>query len=296
MIMSSYLMDSNYIDPKFPPCEEYSQNNYIPDHSPEYYSRTRESSYPHHHQELYPVPRPSFPDRQYSCASIQAAGNAAAHQRGPGPAAGGRHLPEKAQQLCEPAALSTSATTPAPAPAACGQPAPEHPHGTAAKQPVVYPWMKKIHVSTGMQLLFSSPSRYGGRCVLSPCARPPKISRGGKKGKKKRREGRSGGQTSLPLFPPELLALPAGPSIAPSAPSHVSNPHCQKKPQNPPNQRKPSPLPKKVCSPGIKTRMQIRAGGRKPGEQDAGGGGEGRGGGFGCGQRCKTAQIFSSER
>ncbi|KFP89152.1 Homeobox protein Hox-C4, partial [Apaloderma vittatum] len=41
MIMSSYLMDSNYIDPKFPPCEEYSQNNYIPDHSPEYYSRTR---------------------------------------------------------------------------------------------------------------------------------------------------------------------------------------------------------------------------------------------------------------
>ncbi|NWI65625.1 HXC4A protein, partial [Psilopogon haemacephalus] len=54
MIMSSYLMDSNYIDPKFPPCEEYSQNNYIPDHSPEYYSRTRESSYQHHHQELFP--------------------------------------------------------------------------------------------------------------------------------------------------------------------------------------------------------------------------------------------------
>ncbi|KFZ61287.1 Homeobox protein Hox-C4, partial [Antrostomus carolinensis] len=48
MIMSSYLMDSNYIDPKFPPCEEYSQNNYIPDHSPEYYNRTRESSYQHH--------------------------------------------------------------------------------------------------------------------------------------------------------------------------------------------------------------------------------------------------------
>ncbi|XP_062453400.1 homeobox protein Hox-C4 [Rhea pennata] len=148
MIMSSYLMDSNYIDPKFPPCEEYSQNNYIPDHSPEYYSRTRESSYQHHHQELYPVPRPSFPDRQYSCASIQAPGNAAAHQRGPGQTPGGQHLSEKAQQLCEQAALSTSSTTPSPAPAACGQPNPEHPNSTASKQPIVYPWMKKIHVST----------------------------------------------------------------------------------------------------------------------------------------------------
>eukprot|EP00076_Gallus_gallus_P031060 XP_015155814.1 homeobox protein Hox-C4 [Gallus gallus] len=150
MIMSSYLMDSNYIDPKFPPCEEYSQNNYIPDHSPEYYSRTRESSYQHHHPELYPVPRPSFPDRQFSCGSIQQApGNPAAHQRGHGQTAGGQqHLSEKAQQLCEQAALSTTSTTPSPAPPACNQPNPDHPNSTASKQPIVYPWMKKIHVST----------------------------------------------------------------------------------------------------------------------------------------------------
>ena len=153
MIMSSYLMDSNYIDPKFPPCEEYSQNNYIPDHSPEYYSRTRESSYQHHHPELYPVPRPSFPDRQFSCGSIQ---QAAGNQRGHGQTAGGQqHLSEKAQQLCEQAALSTTSTTPSPAPPACNQPNPDHPNSTASKQPIVYPWMKKIHVSTGMQLLFS---------------------------------------------------------------------------------------------------------------------------------------------
>ena len=69
MIMSSYLMDSNYIDPKFPPCEEYSQNSYIPEHSPEYYSRTRDTGYQHHHQDLYP-PRVTYPDRQYNCASI----------------------------------------------------------------------------------------------------------------------------------------------------------------------------------------------------------------------------------
>ncbi|NXX16338.1 HXC4 protein, partial [Podargus strigoides] len=141
MIMSSYLMDSNYIDPKFPPCEEYSQNNYIPEHSPEYYSRTRESSYQHHHPELYPVPRPSFPERPFACGGLQAPG-------GHGPAPGGQqHLPEKGQQqLCEQAALSSSTTTsPSPAPPACN---PEHPNSTASKQPIVYPWMKKIHVST----------------------------------------------------------------------------------------------------------------------------------------------------
>uniref|UniRef100_A0A672TJE9 Homeobox C4 n=1 Tax=Strigops habroptila TaxID=2489341 RepID=A0A672TJE9_STRHB len=148
MIMSSYLMDSNYIDPKFPPCEEYSQNNYIPDHSPEYYSRGREPSY-QHHPELYPVPRPSFPDRPFGCGGLQAPGNPATLQRGPGPAPGGQHLSEKAQQLCEQAALSSSSsTTPSPAPPACSQPNPEHPTSTASKQPIVYPWMKKIHVST----------------------------------------------------------------------------------------------------------------------------------------------------
>lgn len=151
--MSSYLMDSNYIDPKFPPCEEYSQNNYIPDHSPEYYSRTRESSFQHHHQDLYPAApqRPSYPERQYSCASLQGTGNPPTHPRGHGQPPGGHHLPEKPPQLCDQAAAlsSSTATSPSPAPPACNQQNPEHhPSSTATKQPIVYPWMKKIHVST----------------------------------------------------------------------------------------------------------------------------------------------------
>nr|XP_033793898.1 homeobox protein Hox-C4 [Geotrypetes seraphini] len=149
MIMSSYLMDSNYIDPKFPPCEEYSQNNYIPDHSPEYYSRTRDTGFQHHHQELYPQ-RPSYPERQYSCANIQGPGNPATHQRGHGQAqAAAAHLAEKPQFCNQQAPISTSTdTTPPPAPPACNQLNPEHPNSTTSKQPIVYPWMKKIHVST----------------------------------------------------------------------------------------------------------------------------------------------------
>ncbi|KAG7221995.1 hypothetical protein INR49_028279 [Caranx melampygus] len=57
MAMSSYLINSNYVDPKFPPCEEYSQSDYLPSHSPDYYSSQRQEpaafqpdSLYHHHQ------------------------------------------------------------------------------------------------------------------------------------------------------------------------------------------------------------------------------------------------------
>ncbi|NXV58580.1 HXC4A protein, partial [Molothrus ater] len=53
MIMSSYLMDSNYIDPKFPPCEEYSQSNYIPEPGAEFYARREPGAFPPHHAEIF---------------------------------------------------------------------------------------------------------------------------------------------------------------------------------------------------------------------------------------------------
>ncbi|XP_043939878.1 homeobox protein Hox-C4 [Protopterus annectens] len=145
MIMSSYLMDSNYIDPKFPPCEEYSQNNYIPDHSPEYYSRTRDTGFQHHHQDLYP-PRPNYPERQFSCTSLQGPANpTAAQQRVHGQLQISHHITEK-PHLCE--TPISNPTTPSPAPPSCNQPSAEHPNNTTSKQPIVYPWMKKIHVSS----------------------------------------------------------------------------------------------------------------------------------------------------
>ncbi|OCT92953.1 homeobox protein Hox-C4 [Xenopus laevis] len=151
MIMSSYLMDSNYIDPKFPPCEEYSQNNYIPDHSPEYYSRSRDPAFQHHQQDLYP-PRTAYPERQYNCASLPTPANPAAHPRLHGQPQSNHQLVGKSQ-LCElptpSLASNSSSNSPTPAPPACTQPpSSEHPTSTASKQPIVYPWMKKIHVCT----------------------------------------------------------------------------------------------------------------------------------------------------
>uniref|UniRef100_A0AAY5K4D9 Homeobox domain-containing protein n=1 Tax=Esox lucius TaxID=8010 RepID=A0AAY5K4D9_ESOLU len=151
MIMSSYLMDSTYIDPKFPPCEEYSQNSYIPEHSPEYYSRARDpgSGYQHHHQELYP-PRASYQERQYNCASIPEPDT----QRGHGLPHSAHLLAGKGQPVpCETPQLPLSPSTPPTASSACNQATPDHPNSSASsKQPVVYPWMKKIHVSTGEEI------------------------------------------------------------------------------------------------------------------------------------------------
>ncbi|XP_041341850.1 homeobox protein Hox-C4-like [Pyrgilauda ruficollis] len=126
MIMSSYLMDSNYIDPKFPPCEEYSQNNYIPEPGAEFYGR-REPGFPQQHAEIFGGTRGAFPERPFGCGGLRGAG-------GGGGGGGRQHLAEK-PQLCEP-----------PGPAPCGEP--EGQRGAAGKAPVVYPWMKKIHVST----------------------------------------------------------------------------------------------------------------------------------------------------
>ncbi|ELK01620.1 Homeobox protein Hox-B4 [Pteropus alecto] len=108
MAMSSFLINSNYVDPKFPPCEEYSQSDYLPsDHSPGYYAggQRRESSF---------QPEAGF-GRRAACT--------------PG-------------QRCE--AVSSS-----PPPPPCAQnplhPSPSH---SSCKEPVVYPWMRKVHVST----------------------------------------------------------------------------------------------------------------------------------------------------
>lgn len=52
MIMSSFLMNSgSYVDPKFPPNEEYSQSSYIPSHGhggAEYYGHHHPHHHPHH--------------------------------------------------------------------------------------------------------------------------------------------------------------------------------------------------------------------------------------------------------
>ncbi|XP_059822703.1 homeobox protein Hox-D4a isoform X7 [Hypanus sabinus] len=145
MTMSSYLMNSKYVDPKFPPCEEYSQNNYIPDHCTEYYSQPQDTDF--QHQGVYP--RSNYSGQSYSCSNAR---GSPVQQRGhvqaqPAPQ---NHLTGQGEPV---APLQVSIARP------CSQQQhnTKNQNGTATKQPaVVYPWMKKIHVNT------VNPSYTGG--------------------------------------------------------------------------------------------------------------------------------------
>ncbi|KAJ8254467.1 hypothetical protein COCON_G00210790 [Conger conger] len=136
MAMSSFLINSNYVDPKFPPCEEYSQNDYLPSHSPDYYSAQRRETVfqdePMYHQ------RPGCADPPYTPC------------QGPGhptvvmsprphvlPQTGlTTPLPETNSHHCHSA-------TPSPPPSVNQS----NSSSSSCKDPVVYPWMKKVHVN-----------------------------------------------------------------------------------------------------------------------------------------------------
>ncbi|XP_003224975.1 homeobox protein Hox-A4 [Anolis carolinensis] len=214
MTMSSFLINSNYIEPKFPPCEEYAQlggggsggggSNYhhhqphqhhhqhhhpqqlrqahhhpVPDYyqrpnrGPGYQAPPQPPPQPPHPpppppESLYPAPPSHYPESPYSYTGL---GSAATPGQDPPPAPGVSpppptppapappprkghqtllqgHVPPPPpplppQRHCEAA--------PGASPVSCPLLAPEkslQPGLKAGKEPVVYPWMKKIHVST----------------------------------------------------------------------------------------------------------------------------------------------------
>ncbi|XP_053300463.1 homeobox protein Hox-B4a [Pleuronectes platessa] len=156
MAMSSYLINSNYVDPKFPPCEEYSQSDYLPNHSPDYYSSQRQepaafqadSVYNHHQHPAHPQnPHPHRGEPPYTpCLRAGQPASVVMSPRGHVlPPAGLQTSPVPEQShRCD------SVTPSPPPPPSCGQ----TPHSQGAsspasnrKDPVVYPWMKKVHVN-----------------------------------------------------------------------------------------------------------------------------------------------------
>lgn len=143
MAMSSYMVNSKYVDPKFPPCEEYLQNSYLGEQGAEYYSASQGSDF--QHQGLYP--RSNYSEQPFSCSNAQ---GSAVQPRGHGQEQSGpaSHFPGQAEH-CPPPPMPNSR--------ACSQqPALKPPNGSAVKQPaVVYPWMKKVHVNSGKDPLLT---------------------------------------------------------------------------------------------------------------------------------------------
>lgn len=209
MTMSSFLINSNYIEPKFPPFEEYAQHSgpgggdggpgggssyqqppapaaqHLPPPQPQlphagggreppasYYAprAAREPSYPA--AALYPVPgaadaaypygyragaspgRPPQPEQPPAHAKGPAHGLHASHVLPPGPQPPPpppqhRAAPPAPPRRCEAAPATPGVPTGGSAPACPLLLADKSPPGLKGKEPVVYPWMKKIHVSAG---------------------------------------------------------------------------------------------------------------------------------------------------
>lgn len=142
MAMSSYIVNSKYVDPKFPPCEEYSQNNYIPEQRSDFYSPSQDTDF--QHPGIYP--RSNYTEEPFSCNTVQ---DSPVQARGHATERTGTPSPFSAQtEQGNPVQVA--------GPRTCGQQQnTKSQNGIQAKQPaVVYPWMKKVHVTTGKIIFF----------------------------------------------------------------------------------------------------------------------------------------------
>ncbi|KAH0621516.1 hypothetical protein JD844_022894 [Phrynosoma platyrhinos] len=155
MAMSSYMVNSKYVDPKFPPCEEYLQSSYLAEQgSSDYYGASPGSAFQHHHQGIYS--RSNYSEQPYGCGNAPgSAGPPRGHGQDShsGPPAG--HFPGQGEHCPPPPPRPPSG----PAARTCaqqlnlkspnGSPATATTVTAASKQPaVVYPWMKKVHVNS----------------------------------------------------------------------------------------------------------------------------------------------------
>lgn len=164
MAMSSYMVNSKYVDPKFPPCEEYLQGGYLGEQGADYYSGGAQGT------DFQPpglYPRPDFGEQPFGGGGGPGPG-AALLARGPGQEASGPggHYGTPGEPCPAP--------PPAPLPGAraCSQPGgpKQPPPGTTLKQPaVVYPWMKKVHVNSGKARRQPPPGAH-----LQPAAQDPR--------------------------------------------------------------------------------------------------------------------------
>lgn len=146
MAMSSYMVNSKYVDPKFPPCEEYLQGGYLGEQGPDYYSGSTQGA------DFQPpglYPRPDFGEQTFGGGGPRPGSALPTRGHGQEPSGPGGHYGAPGEPCPAP-----PAPPPAPLPGAraCSQQGgpKQPPPGTALKQPaVVYPWMKKVHVNSG---------------------------------------------------------------------------------------------------------------------------------------------------
>lgn len=146
MIMSAYLMNSSpFAEPKFPPTDEYSQTNYMASggcaSADDYYRNTAANFVFTGDQRLYSTAPEAYP-------------GSVGHPAGC-PGYGGPPPPSALGRCPDPGGnpLSGSGYCPPP-PSHGGAPSPNRGQSLPCSQatstpPVIYPWMKKVHMGSG---------------------------------------------------------------------------------------------------------------------------------------------------
>nr|ANO46572.1 deformed homeobox protein [Terebratalia transversa]ANQ38677.1 deformed homeobox protein [Terebratalia transversa] len=142
MAMSSFLMNSGpYAEPKFPPLDEYSQNGYIPAQNAEFYRQTMSQGYGFQHDQR------RFGEDNFSASALASYGMptvtsiSGSMDHSSMSQAMNLQAATMAHHLAQHAApgqtvLSTSNS-------------PVSPSGPATNPPIIYPWMKRMHLGTG---------------------------------------------------------------------------------------------------------------------------------------------------
>ena len=136
-----------YAEPKFPPNEEYSHNNYINSQHQDYY-RGAVQNYGYQADDRRYGTESYTPSQNYGCATSQ---TVSPLQSSHSPIfSNGLHttiLPQSQQNL---------PTAPSP-PHHGATPTNQQPCTQANGSPVIYPWMKKAHLGSGTLLIFTWP-------------------------------------------------------------------------------------------------------------------------------------------
>lgn len=137
MTMSSYLVNSNYIEPSFPQCEEYGQNGYVPVSS-DYYERPKDSGFLHHEEP--PYQRSNYEDATYDYSNVPANSLVDYNDQ--------HNLQPQSVHQNHESHLGTDNCSGTSANKDCSLVSESIQETPKGKEPVVYPWMKKVHVNS----------------------------------------------------------------------------------------------------------------------------------------------------
>jgi len=154
---------ASYTEPKFPPTDEYSQSNYIPPHSTEYYRHSYQHNYGYNSESVSRryIEEKYTPNHYAGCNGIPAHSGSVSPTQ-PSPPAPTHGTLSGGGGGGDGGGINGFNQPPAPSPSPPSVPSPDEPSSDMTQsscaqqdadgQPVIYPWMRKSQGASGMHI------------------------------------------------------------------------------------------------------------------------------------------------